>query len=111
MKKSDFSEQAPGKVTRTLKGYFAFIPAPLPPDVAWSNRLLSALSKADRSLARLAEVGNAFPVPHVVARPFIRKEAVLSSQIEGTRTTFKELLSYEAGQLSMFRDTDDLREV
>ena len=111
MNKSDFSEQAPGKVVRTLKGYFAFLPAPLPPDVAWSNRLINALSKADRSLARLAEVGNAFPVPHMVARPFIRKEAVLSSQIEGTRTTFKELLSYEAGQLSMFRDADDVREV
>lgn len=111
MKKSDFSEQAPGRVIRTLKGYFAFIPAPLPPDIAWSNQLLSALSRADRSLARLAEVGNAFPLPHVVVRPFVRKEAVLSSQIEGTRTTFKELLSYEAGQLSMFRETDDLREV
>ena len=111
MNKSDFSQQAPGKVVRTLKGYLAFIPAPLPPDVVWSNHLLSALSRADRSLARLAEVGNAFPVPHAVVRPFIRKEAVLSSQIEGTRTTFKELLSYEAGQLSMFRDADDLREV
>jgi Fic family protein len=111
MKKSDFSQQAPGKVIRTLKGYFAFIPTPLPPDIAWSNRLLSALSKADRSLTRLAEVGNAFPVPHVVVRPFVRKEAVLSSQIEGTRTTFQELLAFEAGQLSLFRNDDDAQEV
>ena len=111
MKKSDFSKQAPGQVVRTLKGYVAFIPAPLPPDVTWSNKLLTALSKADRSLVRLAEVGNAFPAPHVVVRPFIRKEAVLSSQIEGTRTTFQELLSFEAGQLSMFRDVDDTHEV
>jgi Fic family protein len=111
MKKSDFSEQAPGKVIRTLKGYFAFIPAPLPPDVDWSNHFLSALSKADRSLARLAQVGNAFPVPHVVTRPFIRKEAVFSSQIEGTQTNFQELLAFEAGQLSMFRDAEDAQEV
>jgi Fic family protein len=111
MNKSDFTEQAPGKVIRTFKGYFAFIPAPLPPDVAWSNHLLSALSKADRSLVRLAEGGNAFPVPHVVTRPFIRKEAVLSSQIEGTRTNFQELLAFEAGQLSMFRDAEDAQEV
>jgi len=111
MKKSDFSKQAPGQVVRTLQGYMAFIPASLPPDVAWSNKLLAALSKADRSLARLAEVSNAFPDPQVVVRPFIRKEAVLSSQIEGTRTTFQELLSFEAGQLSMFRDVDDAREV
>jgi Fic family protein len=111
MKKSDFSKQAPGQVVRTLKGYVAFIPAPLPPDVTWSNKLLTALSKADRSLVRLAEVGNAFPAPHVVVRPFIRKEAVLSSQIEGTHTTFQELLSFEAGQLSMFRDVNDTHEV
>lgn len=111
MRKSDFSKQAPGKVVKTLKGYLAFVPAPLPPDVQWSDRLLAALSRADRSLARLAEVGNAFPAPHVVVRPFIRKEAVLSSQIEGTRTSFQELLSYEAGQLSMFRDLEDTKEV
>ena len=111
MKKTDFSNQAPGKVIRTLNGYAAFIPDPLPPETEWSNKLLAALSQADRSLARLAEVGNTFPVPHVVVRPFIRKEAVLSSQIEGTRTTFQELLSFEAGQLSLFRDMEDTREV
>jgi Fic family protein len=111
MKRTDFSNQAPGKVIRTLKDYEAFIPDPLPPDTEWSNKLLAALSQADRSLARLAEVGKSFPVPHVVVRPFIRKEAVLSSQIEGTRTTFQELLSFEAGQLSLFRDIEDTREV
>jgi Fic family protein len=111
MKKTDFSKQAPGKVIRTLSGYLTFIPDPLPPDAEWSTKLLAALSQADRSLARLAEVGKSFPLPHVVVRPFIRKEAVLSSQIEGTRTTFQELLSFEAGQLSLFRDIEDTREV
>ncbi len=111
MKRTDFSPQAPGKIIRTLKDYEAFIPDPLPPDTEWSNQLLTALSQADRSLARLAEVGKTFPVPHVVVRPFIRKEAVLSSQIEGTRTTFQELLCFEAGQLSLFRDIEDTREV
>ncbi len=111
MKRTDFSNQATGKVIRTLNGYAAFIPDPLPPNIEWSNKLLTALSQADRSLARLAEVGNAFPVPHVIVRPFIRKEAVFSSQIEGTRTTFQELLTFEAGQLSLFRDMEDTREV
>jgi Fic family protein len=111
MKRTDFSTQAPGQLIRTLQGYLTFIPSPLPPDMAWSNKLLAALSQADRSLARLAEVGDAFPVPHVVVRPFIRKEAVFSSQIEGTRTTFQELLSFEAGQLSLFRDMEDAHEV
>lgn len=111
MKRSDFSERASGKVIQTLKGYLTFVPAPLPPEVQWSDKLLAALSKADRSLVRLAEVGGAFPVQHVVVRPFIRKEAVLSSQIEGTRTSFIELLSYEAGQLSFFTNLEDTKEV
>ena len=111
MKKSDFSNNAPGSVVKSLQDYLAFIPAPLPPDVIWSNKLLAGLSQADRSLARLAEVCNAFPLPHVVVRPFVRKEAVLSSQIEGTRTSFEALLAYEAGQLGLFGDMEDAREV
>jgi Fic family protein len=111
MKKPDFSKNAPGSVVKTWQDYLAFIPAPLPPEMTWSNKLLAALSKADRSLARLAEVGSAFPLPHVVVRPFVRKEAVLSSQIEGTRTSFEALLSYEAGQLSLFGDFEDAHEV
>ena len=46
-----------------------------------------------------------------MSAPSYRKEAVLSSQIEGTRTSFQELLSYEAGQLSMFGKLEDTREV
>ncbi|MBX3002718.1 MAG: Fic family protein [Anaerolineales bacterium] len=111
MKASDFTAKAPGKVIKTLRGYRAFVPDPLPPNVAWSNRLLADLSKADRSLAKLAEVGNSFPVPQALMRPFVRKEAVLSSRIEGTRTSFEELLSYEAGQLKMFEDPNDAKQV
>lgn len=111
MKTSDFSKNSPGKPIQMLKGYLAFIPAPLPPDIAWSNKLIKILSKADRSLTNLEKVGNAFPVPHVVVKPFIRKEAVLSSQIEGTHTSFQQLLSFEAGQLSLFGDIEDTREV
>ncbi len=107
----DFSKNAPGKVVKTLEGYYAYIPNPLPPKLEWSNKLLSRLAAAERSIARLEEVGRAFPVPHIVARPFVRKEAVLSSQIEGTRTTFQELLTFEAQQLSLFGDSEDKQEV
>lgn len=111
MKTSDFTAKAPGKVIKTVRGYRAFVPDPLPPNMAWSNRLLAELSKADRSLAKLAEVGNNFPVPQALMRPFVRKEAVLSSRIEGTRTSFEELLSYEAGQLRLLEDSSDAKEV
>lgn len=111
MKASAFSTHAPGRVIQTPQGYRAFIPDPLPPQLTWYTPLMANLSRAERQLARLAEIGNAFPAPHIVARPFVRKEAVLSSQIEGTRTTFQELLSFEAGQLSLFGDREQAQEV
>lgn len=111
MKPTDFNHEAPGKVIKTLTGYYAYIPNPLPPTLTWSNRLISQLAAAERSMTRLEEVGCSFPVPHVVVRPFIRKEAVLSSQIEGTQTTFQELLTYEARQLSLFETMPDRHEV
>ncbi|MBI9046274.1 MAG: Fic family protein [Anaerolineaceae bacterium] len=53
-----------------------------------------------------------FPVPHVVVRPFDRKETVLSSKIEGTSTSFQMLLSFEAGQPPLFfKNLEDTREV
>jgi len=77
MQPNDFNENAPGKVIKTLNGYWAFVPEPLPPEITWTNPLLSRLSNADRSLGRLAEVGASFPSPHAVVRPFVRREAVL----------------------------------
>ncbi len=111
MKTTDFNTNAPGKIIRTLEGYDAFIPDPLPPQLNWSTQLINKLAAAERSIARLEEVGKNFPLPHIVIRPFIRKEAVLSSQIEGTRTTFEQLLTYEAQQLDLFGEVEDRREV
>jgi Fic family protein len=110
MNPSDFLPTAPGQTIRTPRGYCAFLPAPLPPEMEWSSGLVSLLSEADRALARLAEVGRVFPAPHVMVRAFVRQEAVLSSRIEGTRTTLEELLTYEATQLS-FLESLDAREV
>ena len=111
MKTTEFSQDAPGKIIRTLEGYNAFIPDKLPPHLIWSTKLLSKLASAERNIARLEEVGKNFPLPHIVVRPFIRKEAVLSSQIEGTRTTFEQLLTFEAQKLSLFGDIEDRQEV
>lgn len=111
MKKQDFSGNSPGRVIKSLNGFFVYIPNPLPPDFDWSSKLLTRLASAERSIARLEEVGQSFPVPHVVARPFVQKEAVLSSQIEGTQTTFQSLLRYEAQQLSFIKEEQDVHEV
>ncbi|MBP7830377.1 MAG: Fic family protein [Kiritimatiellae bacterium] len=88
----------------------AFVPDPLPPAITWSHELVSALSDADRLLGRLAGEGRRLPNPHILIRPFIRREAVLSSRIEGTQATLGELLAVEAGAV-VDRSPDDLREV
>jgi len=61
-------------------------------------------------VGRLAGEGRGLPNPHVLIRPFVRREAVLSSRIEGTQATLGDLLAQEAGA-AVERSSDDLREV
>jgi Fic family protein len=91
-------------------GYSAFVPEALPPAIQWTPQLVSMLSKADRLIGRLAGEGGRLPNPHVLIRPFVQREAVLSSKIEGTQATLGELLASEAGAV-VERSPDDLREV
>ena len=100
----------PGKQIKTPQGYSAFVPDPLPPAFDWSRELVHALSDADRAVGRLAGEGRRLPNPHVLMRPFVAREAVLSSRIEGTAATLGELLAAEAGAI-VDRSPEDLREV
>jgi Fic family protein len=86
-----------GRTVPLEGGAAAFVPEPLPPAIDWSDELVAALSTADRAIARLAGEAGRLPNPHLLIRPFIRREAVLSSRIEGTRTGLEELLAAEAG--------------
>ena len=52
MNREDFTKNASGQLVITPTGYLAFVPAPLPPQLEWTDDLLSLLSKADRSLAQ-----------------------------------------------------------
>lgn len=99
----------PGKMV--AQGSFsAFVPAPLPPMIDWTAQLIGALSDADRFIGRLAGEGGRLPNPHLLIRPFVRREAVLSSKIEGTQATLGELLAAEAGAV-VDRSPEDLQEV
>jgi len=111
MNPNDFHSREVGQVIRTPKGYYAFLPAPLSPAMNWSLSLVSALSEAERDLSRLATLAGAFPFPRLLVQPFIRREAVLSSRIEGTRATLAELYAYESAQLSFLEPDSDVREV
>jgi Fic family protein len=90
--------------------YEAFIPNPLPPEIVWTDQLIRSLSDADRLIGQLSGQGKQLPNPHLLIRPFIKREAVLSSRIEGTQATLGELLANDAGAV-VNRSPDDLREV
>jgi Fic family protein len=73
--------------------------------------LISSLGEAERNLGRLASLADTLPSPRILVRPFIRREAVLSSQIEGIRASLVDLYQYESSQGSLPEDTLDVREV
>jgi Fic family protein len=83
-------------------GYRAFIPAPLPPRPALEVRpeFLGQLSRSDRALGRLDGSIQTLPNPDLFVLMYVRKEAVLSSQIEGTQSSLQDLLAAEASVFS-----------
>jgi Fic family protein len=93
--------------TNGLKGRYRKNTSP----IQWDTTLISSLGEAERTLGRLASLADTLPNPHILVRPFIRREAVLSSRIEGTRASLVDLYQYESAQLSFLEDIPDVREV
>ena len=97
-----------GRYVQQPTGYRAFIPNPLPPDpaVAIGAEMQVLLSEADRALGRLDGSIQTLPHPDLFVYMYVRKEAVLSSQIEGTQSSLQDLLAAEARILSRDRPQD-----
>lgn len=97
-----------GRYIRQMSGYRAFIPAPLPPSppVRIDNELQGLLSRADLALGRLDGSIQTLPHPDLFVFMYVRKEAVLSSQIEGTQSSLQDVLAAEAKVLSPDRPKD-----
>ena len=96
---------------RPLQGYYipistvgekaqAFVPAPLPPapPIEWTPGLLTAFDAASRALGRLDSASSLLPSTPLFLYMYVRKEAVLSSMIEGTQSSLSVLLLYEIDQ-------------
>jgi Fic family protein len=96
------SRRSTGRYERTTiagEEVAAFVPSPLPPadpalllDSAFADRLRAA----EQALTRLELAGEMVPSLDWLIYPFVRKEAVISSQIEGTQATLVDLLTFEA---------------
>jgi Fic family protein len=104
-----FKNSPSGRLVRAIDGYQAFVPNPLPPKLDWSDALVSLTSKADLALGTLSGLGENLPNPHLLIYPFIRKEAVLSSRIEGTRSSLSDLLLFEATKAERQSDVKEVQ--
>jgi Fic family protein len=105
-----FKQHQSGRLTKTPEGYWAYVPNPLPPNIEWDQELVSALAGATLELGRLAGVGQTLLNPHLLINPLMRREAVLSSRIEGTQASLSDLFFFEAAPSAEPR-TPDVREV
>src|SRR5687768_13690403 len=98
MDATDFSPRMPGQLVPTIEGAVAFLPSPAPRVLSLPPEGQVLLSEADHQLGCLS---GATPVglnPYLVGSPLLRREAIVSSRIEGTYTTPKQLVLLEAGQ-------------
>ena len=98
-----------GQLVPTIEGQRAFVPAPLPREIQPSMQLMRSLEEAASAVANLAGVGETIQNPHLLIRPFVRREAVLSSRIEGTQASISDLFRYEASGRG--RPRGDVQEV
>ena len=104
-----FKSSSSGKLVRATGGYWAFVPYPLPPRLDWDDALVSLMSSADIALGTLSGLGETLPNPHLLIYPFIRREAVLSSRIEGTQSSLSDLLLFEATRVERQRDIKEIQ--
>lgn len=108
MDKTGFSTRQQRHVVAAEGGYNAFMPPDLPPVFDLDTSLIRKLSDADRAIGELAGLGRSLPNPHLLSRALMRREAVLSSRIEGTQASLSDLALFE---VEPTEDSSDVREV
>lgn len=95
-----FKVSPSGQLVRMAGNQWAFVPDPLPPKGMdrFSAEIVGILSEADRGLGALKSLSRLIPNPNLLVAPYVRKEAVQSSRIEGTQASLADILYYEASR-------------
>lgn len=106
MNPENFKQASSGKCIKTLTGYWAYIPNPLPPQVNYNKDLIFLLSEGDRLLGELSGIGRLLPNPYLLIASYIRREAISSSRIEGTQASLNDLFLFEAGKIEKLKISD-----
>ncbi|MBA2729960.1 MAG: Fic family protein [Actinomycetota bacterium] len=111
MDRSRFTSEAFGRVIVPAGPwpFPSYVPAALPRRLQLTAETVLALSDADTALGRLAGAGRLLPDPHLLARPYVTREALASSRIEGTQASLSDV--YQAAAEGGSREDSDVREV
>jgi len=86
-----------GKLVKNSEGHLTFIPNVLPPEITYDASMIALVTEASNQLGELSGIGRLLPNPHLIIRPYVLREAVLSSKIEGTQASILDLFRYDAG--------------
>lgn len=110
MKPGDFTSNAPGELIEVIslkgtKGY-AFIPRPLPPQFPFTIEIISALERAASALGELNNLAKFNVGSSMLIQPFVRREALASSRIEGTQAEYDQLILFEEARRDGTGDAD-----
>jgi Fic family protein len=111
---TDFTRDSPGRLVPAAGQAVAFVPDPMPDELSLGSDEIRLLSEADYALGRLAGSAGRLVNPYLIGQPLLRREAILSSRIEGTLTTPEQLVLLEAGVAPSVQDVRaaaDTREV
>ncbi len=110
MNPRDFDNAKSGRVIKAPTGYYAFIPGAIPRELDYQAEVVRVLSLADRKMGNLEGLCRRLPNPYLLSGAYIRREAVLSSRIEGTQSTQSELYLFEMDPAEG-PHTEDIKEV
>lgn len=99
-----------GSARRTIgrHGYIAYYPRPIPRQLTVSPAQLLLVSDADAALGRLSGAGRLLPDPHLLIRPYLYREAIASTRIEGTQASLLEVYDAEASDRPPGADVEEV---
>ena len=102
-----------GRVVKTITGYESFIPQKLPPkpEIKIDMDMLTLLSEADNRLGRLDGITETLPNPELFVAMYVKKEAVLSAQIEGTQASLADVLNDQSSKNKTEYSPDGVKEI
>ncbi|MBW3613828.1 MAG: Fic family protein [Actinobacteria bacterium] len=110
MRLGDFADTPFGSARRTAgpHGYVAYFPRPIPREISIAPANLLRLADAEAALGRLAGAGRLLPHPHLLVGPYLRREAVASTRIEGTQASLLDVFDAEASDQPLGADVEEV---